>query len=96
LSETSLVFAAQKVGTSSKPQTVEITSDGNPLLIGNIRASGDFSETENCPASLALGKSCKIQVTFKPTQKGARTGTLTINNNDANSPHTVALSGTGD
>ena len=96
LSPTSLVFPAQKVGTSSKPQTISLISDGDPLLIGNVRASGDFSEVNNCPASLPLRGKCKIQVTFTPTHKGARTGTLTVNNNDANSPQTVPLSGTGD
>jgi Abnormal spindle-like microcephaly-assoc'd, ASPM-SPD-2-Hydin len=41
------------------------------------------------------GKTCVIKVTFTPTQIGTRTGTLTINDNAANTPQTVALSGIG-
>ena len=41
------------------------------------------------------GRSCKIKVTFTPTQVGSRTGNLTITDNAAGSPQTVPLSGTG-
>ena len=40
-------------------------------------------------------RGCTINITFTPTATGNRTGTLTINDNAAGSPHTVALSGTG-
>jgi hypothetical protein len=75
--------------TSSQPQTIQITSDGSPLLIGDVQASGDLSQVNNCPASLSLGGRCEIQVTFTPTQSGVRKGTITVNNNDANSPQSV-------
>jgi hypothetical protein len=34
-------------------------------------------------------------VTFKPVAAGTRTGTLSISDNPAGSPQTMALSGTG-
>jgi hypothetical protein len=41
------------------------------------------------------GGNCTVQVTFTPTVLGNRTGVLTITDNAAGSPHTVALSGQG-
>ena len=55
---------------------------------------GDFGQTTTC-ATVAPGASCTISVTFRPTATGARTATLSIADNAAASPQTVALSGTG-
>jgi len=41
------------------------------------------------------GGNCIITVTFTPTKTGTRTGAVTITDNAANSPQSVALSGTG-
>jgi hypothetical protein len=41
------------------------------------------------------GKSCLLKINFHPTQVGLRTGAVTITDNAAGSPQTVALSGTG-
>jgi hypothetical protein len=38
---------------------------------------------------------CGINVTFKPTAKGTRNGTLTIHDNATNNPQIGKLSGTG-
>src|SRR5205823_2736491 len=45
--------------------------------------------------SVAPLASCTIGVTFKPTQIGTRTGTLSIADNAPGSPQSVALSATG-
>jgi hypothetical protein len=98
LSPGNLTFAGQNVGTTSVAQTVTLTNKATataPLSITSIAASGDFAQTNNCPSSLAVGASCTINVTFTPTAAGTRTGTLTVNDNAAGSPHTVSLSGTG-
>src|SRR6202023_2888191 len=58
-------------------------------------ASGDFSQTNTCGASVAAGGSCTVSVVFTPTATGSRTGTLTITDSASNSPQTVSLSGTG-
>jgi hypothetical protein len=58
--------------------------------------SGDFTQTNTCGASVAVGASCTINVTFTPTAAGPRSGTLTINDNASGSPQTVALAGAGE
>jgi hypothetical protein len=68
------------------------------LNISSIVASGDFaliSSSKPCGATLAAGKSCKIKVTFTPTETGTRTGDVTISDNAGNSPQQVPLTGTG-
>ena len=93
----SLGFAAATVGTTSAARIVTLTNEAtNPLTMGSVTASGDFSVSANsCGGSVAALKSCTISVQFKPTQTGARTGSLTINDSDVSSPQSVSLSGTG-
>jgi hypothetical protein len=96
LSPQSLAFGDQPVGTTSAAQPVTLSNSGGaPLTINSITASGDFAQTTDCSSSLAAGASCTINVTFTPTATGNRTGTLTINDDAAGNPHTVALSGMG-
>jgi Right handed beta helix region/Transmembrane protein 131-like N-terminal/Abnormal spindle-like microcephaly-assoc'd, ASPM-SPD-2-Hydin len=96
-----LQYAVQPVGTSSAPQPVILTNLGGPALsISSIIASQQFSETDNCPSSLAGGASCTINVTFTPTATGNVNGTLTIIDNSTyyfytRSPQTVTLNGQG-
>ena len=96
LSSSSLTLSAQIVGNSSSAQTVTLTNTGNaPLTISSITASGDFSQTNTCGTTVSAGANCTISVTFKPVAGGTRTGTLSISDNAADSPQSVALSGTG-
>ena len=97
---TSLSFADQNVGTKSRPQTDTLTNVGSTALsIEKIGITGadpkDFLETNNCPASLPAGTSCKIKVTFKPTTVGMRLAWLSVSYKGFGSPQTVPLSGTG-
>jgi hypothetical protein len=96
LSPTSLSFTSQIVGTTSTAQSVVLTNPGNfTMAITSITASQQFSESDNCGASLAAGASCTIHVTFQPTSAGNVSGTLTVTDNAANSPQSVTLNGTG-
>src|SRR5439155_22535902 len=101
VSPTSLTFAGQTVGTVSSPKTVTITNTGTSTLdISSISAtpSSDFSQTNTCAATLnqlAVGQSCTASVSFAPTASGARSGALSISDNAAGSPQSVALGGTG-
>jgi len=99
VSPTSLTFAKTVVGVTSAAKAVTLTNTGTSTLnISSIVTSGDFGQTTStkpCGSTLAAGKSCKIEVTFTPTQVGTRTGTLTLTDNSPSSPQTVALSGTG-
>jgi hypothetical protein len=97
LSATALNFKKVPIGQTSSPQTVTLTNVGSATLnISSIAASGDFNISSNtCGATVTAGANCAVSVTFKPTKKGARKGTLSFNDNAPNTPQTVALSGTG-
>ena len=92
-----ITFPAQYVGTSGLPQSATVTNNGNaPLSITSVTTSAtDFGTLNACGSIVAAGSSCAIGVFFDPTASGTRSGTLTINDNAPGSPHTVALSGTG-
>ncbi len=63
-------------------------------ITGSIAVTAGFAETDNCGSTVAAGSHCTINVTFNPTVSGSLTGTLSVIDNAAGSPHTVALSGT--
>jgi VCBS repeat protein/ASPM-SPD-2-Hydin domain-containing protein/centrosomal CEP192-like protein len=91
-----LVFATQAVGTTSASQTITLANPSSePLRIAAIVASGDFAESNNCGASLAIGATCTVTVTFTPTASGARNGSITFTDGAASSPQTLSLAGTG-
>jgi hypothetical protein len=85
---------------SSTTLPVQLTNSGlTPLNISSIGITGTnssgFSASNDCPKVLSSTMSCTISVTFAPTSKGARTGTLTVTDNVAGGQSTVALTGTG-
>jgi len=99
VSPTGLTFGSQDEGTTSASQSVTLSNTGQEALaVSSVAASGDFSETDDCVGSVAVGSTCTINVFFKPTQTGTRTGTLTITDNNhgiSGSQQTVSLTGTG-
>jgi len=96
LTPSSLNFAKQLLNTTSTAQTATLTNTGSTeVTINSIGTSPPFGQTNNCPSTLPVEKSCQIQVTFTPTKNGPASGTLSVNDNAPNSPQTVALSGTG-
>ncbi len=91
-----LSFYNQPEGVSSPAQAIFFANTGSAsLAISGIQASGDFSATNNCPATLAPGANCVISVVFTPTAPGRRAGVLTVADNAPNSPQSVALAGSG-
>jgi hypothetical protein len=95
LSSTSLAFGNQNVGSTSAAQTVTLTNSGNLALNVSFTPSAQFAETDNCNGSVAAGANCTISVTFIPTASGNQTGGITLTDNAADNPQTIALSGTG-
>ncbi len=95
-SPTSLQFAAEAVGSTSQTQTVLLRNMGSSVVsIASIGVSGDFAEFDNCGNSVAAAGSCTITISFTPTATGARSGSITIQDDAAGAPHSVALSGIG-
>src|SRR5207249_5001019 len=91
--DTSLTFGSQPVNSISQPSAANLRNLGSATLNASLAASGDFAETDNC-ASVPGGGTCTINVTFKPTVSGTRTGAITITANAGGSPAQVGLSGT--
>ena len=99
LTPTSLTFPKKAVGVTSASKKITVKNTGNAILnISGITSSGDFAlatSPKPCGSTLAVGKTCKIAVTFTPTQTGTRTGNVTITDNAPGSPQQVPLTGTG-
>jgi FtsP/CotA-like multicopper oxidase with cupredoxin domain len=100
LSSTALSFGAQLQGTTSASQAVTLLNTGSTAItIGGITFTGanaaDFSQSNNCGTSLPAGRSCRVNVRFKPSAAGARTAAMSISDSDPTSPQSVSLSGTG-
>jgi hypothetical protein len=95
LSPDSLTFARQQLFTNSAAQQVVLANSGNAVLtLSSVTASGDFAAHAAC-RTIAPGKSCAIDVVFRPTARGERTGTLTIRDNATSRIQAAKLSGTG-
>jgi Abnormal spindle-like microcephaly-assoc'd, ASPM-SPD-2-Hydin len=95
-SATTLNFGTQPVGTPAPPKTLTITNTGSMPLsvaIAPLSASGfgcaGFNGTLNCGASQG------IAISFTPPTQGAKSASLSVTTNAANSPHTINLAGTG-
>jgi FtsP/CotA-like multicopper oxidase with cupredoxin domain len=98
---TSLNFPNTAINTSNTLTAVLRNSGNTALSITGVTITGPnaayFTRVNGgCGTSLAAGRTCNINVRFRPTATGLMTATLTINNNDPVQPAlTVALSGTG-
>ena len=96
----SLNIPTETVGTTySNAGLVYLYATGNvPVKISSVNITGDFSIASNsCTNATTVqpGGACSLYVNFTPTTNGIRTGTLTITDTSANSPHMVTVSGTG-
>jgi hypothetical protein len=90
-----LGFGVENIGTSSAPMDVQVGNFGDAPMSPVVSITGDFSETDNCSASVPGGQKCDINVVFTPTAMGTRTGTLTVSFGGTIPSQTVALSGQG-
>lgn len=102
----SIFSSGASYGAPTLDQTLTVSNTGltNNLWVSAITITGtnaaDFKEYDSCgpgnrvsmPPNMGF---CDIHVWFKPSLVGAETATLTIVSNDASSPHTVTLTGTG-
>ena len=87
-------FPATVTGVSTAGQVFTLTNTGEAsITFTSAVATGDFSTSSNCPATIAVGGTCAINVVFKPTAAGPRMGALTITSSTTVAP--VALTGTG-
>ena len=98
LSPGSYTFTPGQAVGSQSPSVASFTlsaSGATTLNIGQIATTGDYSQTNNCGASLTNGQACTIQVTFKPSATGDRPGTLTVRANVSGGVLSSTLDGMG-
>ena len=89
-------FGSVRVGKTSDERKIRVRNTGtSPLLISSITFTGEFFHESDCKSSLSPGKSCEINVKFKPLTVGAKVGELAVASNAAGAPHVVKLSGIG-
>jgi hypothetical protein len=93
-------FDQQPVGTAGSEHEIRITNTGSAALSlqGVTLAgenAGDFAIAGVNGAALAPGEAGTIRVRFAPRAVGLCQAHLSITDNAAGSPHTVALTGTG-
>jgi hypothetical protein len=91
VSPANVAFPNQAINTTSAAQTVTVTNTGTvPLPLTNIAVSGAnanrFAQTNTCgaggfrpfPNNLAVGASCTVSVTFRPTRITRNAASLNI------------------
>jgi hypothetical protein len=98
-----LDFGVQVRGSQGNPLTITLYNDpkdpkpGTVNFTGNL-VKGDYTETDNCGASLASGATCTLTVLFQPKIVGYDPGTVTITYFTATATgqtQTIHLRGTG-
>lgn len=96
LSTPALGFGTVTLGTTSVASRVVLTNTGTaPLAVSSIVSSStEYPTTHDCPASLAVGTSCLISVSFKPAA-AISTEAVVVTTNALSSPNTIVLTGEG-
>jgi len=101
---TTVKFGRVALDATSDVQMVTLShqngSKAAPITLDQWNPTGDFSVARGlttCAPDMTLrpGQKCKIALTFNPTLAGARSGTLTIQDNASNNRQVVQLKGTG-
>lgn len=100
VSANSLTFGSLPVGNTSTGLFLVLTNTGTAAVtLASIGVTGsqakDFTQSNNCGASLKLGMTCKVTLFFAPVSAGAKSAALTITDSAIGSPHRVTLFGTG-
>jgi len=97
-SPSSLVFPGLTPGTSTTT-SVSIINDGTAsvnitaIAISPVRKT--FTQTNNCPATLAVNQSCAVQIVFTPPDTGTYKATVSATDTAGGSPQTLPISGVG-
>ena len=94
LSVGSIAFGQVNVGAADSQQ-VRLSNTGIvPVTIASIQSWPQEFSHVGCSATIPVGGTCVITVTFRPTAAGPSGGWLTVDD-DGGGPRWLALSGTG-
>ena len=97
LSPRTIAFGTVTQGTSAGPQSVTLVNSGNgPLHISSVVLSGisagSVVTSNTCTApAYAAGGTCTIGVSIAPLAAGLHSATITVVDDAADSPQTIAL-----
>ncbi len=96
----SVQFGQVPVGQVAPGAIITLENTGNEnLLLDSFSIaganSGDFTQSNNCPATVIPTGTCTISVDFTPSIAGAESATLEISDNAPGSPQQAVLDGTG-
>jgi FG-GAP-like repeat/Abnormal spindle-like microcephaly-assoc'd, ASPM-SPD-2-Hydin len=100
-SPTALAFGTKLIGHPAKALPLTLTNAGpSAVALSTITFTGsyakDFSQTNNCPASLASQASCTIQVTFTPsTENFLESATMVVPEGTSGGSLQITLGGEG-
>lgn len=99
LDKSALNFGAVQINNSATLSVIATNVGAIPVTINSAVISGpaEFSVAPGCaiPQQLAMGASCTLQVTFRPTGTGNRMAKLLLNNDSPTTDLEVTLAGTG-
>lgn len=100
LSATSLTFPSTAVKSTAPTQSVTLKNSGTATLdlTGfTLTGSGSssYGASTTCGSTVAAGGSCSFTFTFQPQTTGTLTASFGIQDNAANSPQSISLTGTG-
>lgn len=95
LSPSAFGFDTLRVGRTATIVGRLTNTGAATLVISQIQSTGSFfSQSNNCPATLAVGGFCDVTVAYSPTTAGAHSGQLLVHSNVIPSPFVAAMSGT--
>ncbi len=105
ISPSTLVFAAQAVGSTSGNQSETVANQGSGTLnISAIGVTGSGASnfgivpagSNPCPSSgtLASSATCTVTINFAPLSSGTKSASLSLSDNAAGSPQIISLTGT--
>jgi hypothetical protein len=92
----SLNFGGVAVGGSSTQSATLINDGAAPVAVSGISVSspGTYTQTNDCPTSLAVQQTCTVHVTFSPPDVFTYNASASAANGAGN-PATLSLSGQG-
>ena len=93
----SLSYGSIAVGASASLSATLTNDGGSPVNLTGFAiapANATYSQTNNCPATLAVQQSCSFQIVFTPPDVFTYKATLSVTNS-AGAAATLALTGTG-
>lgn len=97
----SIDFGSQAVGTNTTVQLTVANSGSEPLIVTKVSVGGTawadfFPSLDSCSgASIKPQTACTVEVIFRPTTRGLRTATLSVQQQGTGGTLVVRLSGVG-